>query len=390
MAKFDKSLLMNAIVLAHANKNAEMKADLNALFSENWLTVDKLLKMQWEDFLLTNANEVMGTGATGFWAEFVEKEILYTELTQRITNETSLISALNIKTMFADVEIFPVEGEDVYMINATEATDKATWTTPSGQNQRAGTLNFTVTAKDIVVTIEISDKLVRRSVIDIANYVLNKIAKAFETSIHNLILNGDTATADNTNINAIDWVTADLPQWGAKSTLLNNDWARKIAFSSSATVDAGSNLDLSIIRSARAKMGIKGLRPSELTMAIESSAYFELLGLTQAETLEKFGNSATVINWILAAIDWMRVIPRTELGKTKADWKISKTAGNNVKGQAVIIYTPSVAVWIREWLATEEQRYASEKITAITWSAVVWVTIENLSGWVSSALIYNI
>ena len=201
---FTKNLLMNAVLLNHTKKNAEMKADLNGLFAESGLTVDKLLNMQGSEFILTNANEVMGTGATGFGAEFVEKEILRAELIERLTNSNSLITEANIITMFSDVEILTAEGADVYMTNVTEATDKATGTTPSGQNQRAGTLNFTITANDVAVTIEISDKLMRRSVVDIANYVLNKIAKAFESTIHDLGLNADKATADNTNINAVD------------------------------------------------------------------------------------------------------------------------------------------------------------------------------------------
>lgn len=390
MAKFTKQLMLNSILLAHASKNSEMKSDLNAILAQDNLTVDGLLKMQGEKFLDTNANEVMGTAQTGFGEEFVEKEIMYSEVLARITDENSLITEANIKTMFADVETFPAEGADVFMVNTTEATSKAKGTTPAGQNQKAGTLNFTITAKDLVVTIEISDQLVRRSVVDIANYVLNKIAKAFESTIHELALNGDTATAANTNINAIDGAVADLPKGGAKAATLNNDGVRKLAFEKGAAVDAGGNLDLSIIRSARAKMGAKGLKPTDLKLAVEQSVYFNLLGLSQVETVEKFGQAATVVNGVLTAIDGMKIVPREELVKVNATGKLSKTASNNTKGQAVIVYVPSVNVGVREGLSTENQRYASEKITAVTGSAVAGVTIEDKINGNPSAVIYNI
>lgn len=275
------------------------------------------------------------------------------------------------------------------MVNTTEATDKATGTTPAGQNQRAGTLKFTLTAKDLVVTIEISDQLVRRSVIDIANYVLNKIAKAFESTIHEIVINGDTAIAANTNINAIDGTTASIAKGGAKSATLNNDGLRKRAIAASAVVDALGNLDTNVIRDALAFMGQKGLNPEDLVMVPEESVYFNLMGLTPVETVEKFGGNATIVNGRLVAIYGIEIINRTELKKAKADGKISTTPANNDKGVIVIAHRPSIHVGIRESLTTENQRYASEKITAVTGSAVAGAYIENETG-VPSALIVNI
>jgi len=384
MSKFTSELMYNALALNYVAKQPEMKADLNAVFAEEGLTVDKLLKMNGVSFLQTNANEVMNTGATGFGKEFVEKEILYSEILQRITNDGSLLTASSIKTMFADVEIFPVEGADVYMTNTTEAADKATGTTPAGQNQRAGTLNFTITAKDLVVTVEISDQLARRSVVDIANYVLDKIAKALESTIHELVINADTATAANTNINAIDGAISALPKGGAKAATLNNDGLRKIAIAnntvtSPTVIDALGNLDLSVIRAARAGMGEKGIDPTNLVLIPQRKAYFELLNLTPAETMEKFGDAATVKLGKIVAIDGMRIVYRKEFTLATDDGTISVTSANNDKSGIIIAYQPAINVGIREGLTTEEQRYASEKITAVTGSAVVGVTIENVT-----------
>ena len=67
-----------------------------------------------------------------------------------------------------------------------------------------------------------------------------------------------------------------------------------------------------------------------------------LLGLGQAETIEKFGGSATIVNGVLKAIDGIEILPTSLMGLTEADGKISTTPGNNTLGQAMLIYKPDI------------------------------------------------
>ena len=72
-----RELMENAIALYHVNKTGgEMKNDLDAVLSENGMTVDKMLNMSASEFIKTNANEVMGTGQVGFGTEFVQETVL--------------------------------------------------------------------------------------------------------------------------------------------------------------------------------------------------------------------------------------------------------------------------------------------------------------------------
>lgn len=53
-------------------------------------------------------------------------------------------------------------------------------------------------------------------------------------------------------------------------------------------MNAGANLVLENIRSARAKMGIKGVNPKDLALVPDIQTYFYLMNLTEVETIEKF------------------------------------------------------------------------------------------------------
>ena len=387
-------LFYNSILLYHANKNADMKSDFNKVLSKENLTVDQLLKSKALDFIKTNANEVMATTAVGFGKEFVEETILSTELVERLKVTGSLLVDATIKLMAGKSLDVPVQGKRLRMTIGTEKVNAPTGgASDTAQIKKAGTASINLTATKMNITIYYSDEWLEDSVIAVAEYVLNAITDAYESSIHEVLLNGDTATGANVNINIIDWNTTALPDWN-KTDLLMSDWIRKVAIDKSATVDAGGNLAIENIRSARAKMWVKGLDPNKLRLCPDVQTYFELMNLTEVETIEKFGDAATIKNGVLEALDWIRIVNREEMLRATATGKISATAGNNTKGQIAIVYTPSVYVGIRRWLTTELSRYAEDQLTGITGTARVAVTIEdeqnNIGATSPCALIVNI
>lgn len=62
----------------------------------------------------------------------------------------------------------------------------------------------------------------------------------------------------------------------------------------------------------------------------------------QAETVEKFGGRATVVNGTLSAIDGIEVLPTSLLGNAEADGKISTTSSNNTTGRMLLVYKPDL------------------------------------------------
>ena len=389
--KLTRKLMENAIALYHVNKKGgEMKTDLDAVLSQDGLTVNKLLNMSASEFIKTNANEVMGTGQVGFGSEFVQETVLVGELIERLETNGSLLAGANIKQMFNKEQDYPVRGAKFRMVLSSETTDGPTSSIPSGEAKKAATAQITLTSKLMRVSVPYSDELLEDSVIAIAEYVLQSIADAYETSIHQVLINGDTDTGANTNINIINGNTSALPD-GNKTDVLAANGIRKAGITAGA-IDADGNLDLSIIRSARAAMGVKGLNPANLRLVPDTQTYFQLLNLTEAETMEKFGDAATVKNGVLTAIDGIQIVNREEMGRATATGEIG-TSGNDF-GQIAIVHVPSIYVGIRRGLTTELSRYGVQGSTVVTGSARVAVTLENVqnnAGATSpAALIVNI
>ena len=376
-----ESLFMNAIALVHINKTGgEMLKDFESLMKtsgEN-RTVAELLKLSGEEFLLTNANEAMTTGQAGFGLEFIEASVLSNELIERISNSDSLLAKAMTHTMNANVQKFPVRGARIRMIGTTES-NSLPGTTPgvdSAQVKKAGTAELTLTANEFVVTVYFSDTLLEDSVVGIAEYVTSEIVAAYERSLHEVVLNGDTDTGASTNINIIDGNTSALPD-GNKTDLLKANGARKVAIDNTATVNAGAAMVLEDIRSARALLGIKGLNPADLVLVPDQSTYFKLLNLSQAETVEKFGDAATVKEGRLVAIDGIAIVNREEILKATATGEISATGSNNTKGQMALIHLPSLHIGFRRQLSVETSRYAEQRQTGVTGSTRFAVTFDN-------------
>lgn len=376
-----QDIFMNAMVINHVSKTGgDMLKDFEAMLKANGenRSVAQLLKLSGENFMETNANEAMTTGQAGFGAEFVQTYILEPALIERLSNTDSLAADAMQKTMSAGVNKYPVRGARRRMIGTTESNSYP-WATPwvdTAQVKKMGTADITLTAQEFVVTVYFSDTLLEDSVIDIAEYVTEEIVAAYDNTVHQVLLNGDVDTGANTNINIIDGNTSALPD-GNKTDFLKANGARKFAIDNSGTVDAGGAFVLEDIRLARAKMGMKGLDPSKLRLVPDVATYFKILGFTQAETIEKFGDAATVKDGVLVAIDGIKIINREELLQATATGEISATGSNNVKGQVAIIHMPSVHIGWRRKLSIETSRYAEQRETGITGSTRFAITLDN-------------
>lgn len=184
------------------------------------------------------------------------------------------------------------------------------------------------------------------SIINIRNYLSQKISQSYIELLDKIILHGDTETGGTGNINSDDGAPT------AGTYYLHQDGVlKKSIVTATNTINAGT-LDMTDIRDARKALGTKGIDPSKLILAMDTSVYFKLLGLTQVETMEKFGNAATIVNGRIIAIDGIEVLPLSYFGKAEADGKISTTPGNNTLGRAVLIYKPDVLTGFKRNLQT--------------------------------------
>ena len=393
--------LYNAVLINRVNKTTGAKKEkaetaLNKMFKSAGVEVkaDSLYEMSFTEFMETNANEAMSTGQVWFGKEFVDQEILVAMLIERLEDENSLLGLIpssNIKRMNGKKETLPARGKKIRMVWGSENVDIPA--TVTAQLKKAKTTSLSIEAKKLILTVPYTDELLEDSVIEMGWYVISELSSAFDTSMHQVIINGDTATGATVNINIIDADTSTLPDGDITDFIVINEGARKTAITNGSTVNAGT-LDLADIRKGRAWMGIKWLNPSNLVLVVSSSVYFMLLGLTQVEIIEKFGGQATVKEGVITHIDGMVVIHREELGNATATGEISATPANNTTGQAVIIHLPSLWVGIRRNFSTEAERNVKEQQTEVTGSARVDVVFNDLQvneqATSSCALLFNI
>lgn len=390
--------LYNAALISKASKlTGDKKKEVETIFNDQLKKakinnkISDFYEMSFGQFIETNANEAMTTGQVGFGKEFVEQEILDSMLLERIQDSKSLLAYANIKRVTWYKGRILARGKKLRMVWGSENADVPA--TTSTQLKKAKTADLSWEVKKLILTTFYSDELLEDSVIEIWAYVVSELAAAFDTSMHQVILNGDTTTWDSVNINIIDANTSTLDDWNLTDFIVINNGARKIALTNTATVNAGV-LDLKDIRDARKAMGIKWVDPSKIKIVPSHDVYFGLLGLTQAETIEKFGNAATVVNGVITAIDGMEIVPREELGNATATGEISGTPANNTTGQAVLIHTPSMHVIVRRDFTTEAEREVKEQQTSITASTRVDVKFDNTQNNTEAsspvALIHNI
>ena len=301
-------------------------------------------KLQLLDKVLNTKKEIkadaMDTQETWAGAEFIDTWISTTIL-EKVRNAQTLLGRLHSPIMMPTSSyILPTEWADPTFYATAENTESP-WTEYTASN--AGTGSITLTAKKLSAITYLSWELDEDSIVAIRPYVENKIAEAYKEVLDKSILNWDTTTGATGNVNSDDWAPT------AWSYFLHYDWCRKSAIDNSKTVNAWT-LDATDFRDARALLWTKWLNPDNLIWAINTETYYKLLSLTQLETIEKFWNNATIVNWVLKAIDWIEILPHSWLWLTEADGKISTTAGNNTLWQWVLMYKPDIITWFRRKL----------------------------------------
>lgn len=278
----------------------------------------------------TRADEAMSTGQDGFGQDFVPSDLASTVM-ENVRNANTFVSRLSAPiVMPTSIYTIPVEGGDPTWIATSEnANVTGTAVTPS----KAGTSDVTLVSKKYSTSIYMSGELDEDSIVNMNTYLGDKLTKSFAEIVDSIRYNGDVVTAGTGNVNSDDAAPA------AWSYYLHQDGLVKKFIESS--IDAGA-LDLADIRAARAELWVKGTRMSDLALVVSVKTYFKLLSLTQVETLEKFGASATIVNGELKAIDGIEVIPSSLLGDAEADGKVSATPSNNTKGRAILVYKPEL------------------------------------------------
>lgn len=324
-------------------KKVEMtKKALNAMMyskKEDLKKVNTTVK-DFAQKLEQKADEVMHTSNTGAGEEYVPEELADTVI-DKIRDEEKLMDYFpEPKDMPSNPHPIPLEGADPTWNYVEETTD-----VPATDNgtSKAGTDELVLNAKKFRTSVPLSSEWQEDSIINVRNLLERKIGDSYAELLDAAVLNGDTTTASTGNVNLDDAAPSGDEYY------LAFDGLRKKALDDENDVQAGT-LELQDIRNAEQQLDQKGGRPGDLVLAIDHKTHQKLKSLTQVETMDKFGDMATVQNGMIKMIDGIPVVKSDQLSLTDADGKVSSTDANNTQGQAVLAYAPDIITGFRRQL----------------------------------------
>jgi len=294
----------------------------------------------------TKANELDTVGQTGYGAEWAA-DSWRSQLWQKVRQDNVVAPLFSFVEMPTNPYELPFESSDPTVYFVPETTDTAQLN-PSASPitaSKVGSGKIQMSAKKLALRIAWSSELNEDSLIPIiANYRQQAI-RAMQNAIDNVLINGDTATGANTNVNLID----GTPTTGTK--YLAFDGLRKYALVTNTAQKkdaAGVAPSLTLLRQTRFLLnGAYATQPRQLAWVVDDTTYAALLALPEFLTMDKAGPYATAQTGQIGFIDGIPVFATAEMGLTNATGKISGTPANNVKGQAIIVFRPNFMIGYR-------------------------------------------
>lgn len=281
------------------------------------------------------ANEVMHTTNTGMWAELIPTNVLLDPLLDLVPAYSSLINMLpwNHGTDLPKTAKVPVVWEaDIFVPNSEWTTWAPTPITPSGK--KVATWEVDLTQGQFILDIAISKRELNYAPLVLENIVRERINKSAARTMDAFILNADTATSWNVNL---DWWT---PSW--VYYLENNNGIRKLAISDSNTLNVWALSEQDFV-DLISKIGDYGADTNNLLFILPRNVYNKALLLDDVVNLNVYWPEATIRTWRLGQIFWINVsVARDMPSLAQASWKVSSTSWSNTVWQLALIYTPAI------------------------------------------------
>lgn len=284
------------------------------------------------------ANELDHTTNAGFGQEWVWQawsDVLW----QRARLDTLVQSVCKVEGMDAKQKYLTIEGDDAEMYYVGESTDSSQIGIIGSAGpvlpSKFGTKRLLLEAEKLAILITYSEELREDSIINMATHVSTSAEKAFRNGLENGMMNGDTATAANTNINIVDGTPVTTPN--QRKTYLAYDGMIKHGLANG--LDCAGALSLSKLRDTRKKLAPEyNTKPEELVWIVDPYVYQEIIKLPEVVTVDKYGPMATVLTGEIGKIDGIRIIVSGQMGLANATGRINSVnpSTNNVKGRAVL------------------------------------------------------
>lgn len=316
----------------------------------------------------TKANELDTTTQAGFGAEWAP-DSWRSELWLRVRQDNVIAPLFDMVEMPTQPYELPIESQDPTVYFVPETTDQNQLVLTAGNpipQSKTGSGKIQMSAKKLALRMAWSSELNEDSLIPVVANYRRQALRAMQNAIDNVLINGDTVTTANTNVNLID----GTPTAGTKYLAFNG--LRKYCLVTNAAQSknaAGAPPTMPLLRQGRFLMsGAYALRPRDSAWIVDDSTYAKLLNLPEFATMDKAGIMATNLTGQVGVIDGVPVFASAEVGLSQAaDGKISATPANNTKGQAVLVFRPNWLIGYR--------RQVQAQVEYLSWADVFHLTV---------------
>jgi hypothetical protein len=264
---------------------------------------------------------------------------------------------------------WPIESTDPSVFYVSEATDSAQLVLGSGNSialSKAGTAKVTFTAKKLAARIGFSTEQNEDAIVPVIPMWRYQTMRAIQNYVDDTIVNGDTATGANTNINLIDGTptagTSYLAMDGLRKYGLVTNTAQSLDFGSGApTLAQFRNLRKLLSRHYAADI-------ANLVYVIGWEVYLRALAMPEFSTYFQAGVPASNVTGLLphgdpnqvsdvarpiGVIDGIPVYVSAQIGLAQANGKISGTPANNTLGTVSLFHRTRWALGYRRPINVE-------------------------------------
>jgi len=310
-------------------------------------SIDGVVSMTGADVeYLKNADKVEHTTNVGKGKELVPVDVLSQQVYDAVRDGSNFMNKFNgyHGTNMAVSKKLPIIGD----IGLAEGNTE--WTTGAGAlSQGTNTLDtgeVTITQAPMKLTLDISNRLLNHSIIDLETTVNERLNKAAIRTVEAMVINADSSNLSTGNVNCDDAVPTATFANGAKHYSLQLDnGIRKITVNWTANIDYKDIGELTYDKliDTRGLLGEYSYDLDALLLLFNGATYNKTLTIDEFKENYQNGVASTITDGKLPnKLSGVEYVVCKDFGKTEADGKQSATASSNTKGGFSYIYKPAV------------------------------------------------
>lgn len=315
---------------------------------------------------VTNTQFVATTWDTRL-IETVREQVMYQELLSRGMLEYTIPQG-------SSTLMVPVEGNDPTAYSLVEQNDETSdeRMPVTAKSSTITAANQTVTAGMVGIRLMYTYISEEDMVVNAGRYVDLKVNRYFPQVIEKLILEGDTATANVTNINFIDGQPS-VDAKGRGPDYLATNGVLKLPLVTTTTLSrsaAGLLSETDFVSTLALLPAAQQVDYPRLMFVLDPATSLATLNIPAFKSRDVFTN-ATIENGVLKnvyGIDVFRsgfIGNQSALGKTNAAGKIDSTAGNNTWGRILIVRPDRWILGMKRQMTTESMRDIDAQATVV-------------------------